>query len=396
VSQHRPIAPSPRGVVYASSMSNDLGAPGDAPSTLTRRRESPEFLFRRFSDQLGPLVGRAIALLGSGSESATPIETALGELFTPRDHELAGMRAESLFREVAIALGQVEYLKQEDQGDWFTHGINAAPVDFLLGLNNGHRLAVEVKNCHKTLGAIGFKKSYISALERYSRIVAHDLKVAIYWSKWRMWTLVDPRFFEDVGPDRVRLSFESANMWNEMSRLGDRILMTRPPIGLRVRVKTQGVQEFSTRKTEREFLVERLTVLAGGREVESTEIASMVLQFLMHGTWASSGWDYRSEGGQEFVELLSSPPEYQPASADSGLEIVGALSTLCSNAILEKLGESGADLPHGTCGYEYGEMVRLVPADFNFDNPDLRLAVLRVQPPDPPAPGEEHPDATGK
>lgn len=160
-----------------------------------RRRESLRYVLSRFKSELGDALNLALDEDGS-VRSATD---ALSSILSLERHEIVGLRTETLFRELAVALGQTSYVKQEDQGDWITQDVSAKPVDFLVGLKNGMRFAIEVKNCHKETGALSLRSSDVSELENYAQLVCHELRLAIYWSKWRLWTLVDPTCFESDG-----------------------------------------------------------------------------------------------------------------------------------------------------------------------------------------------------
>jgi hypothetical protein len=78
-----------------------------------------------------------------------------------------------------------------------------------------------------------FNEAYLPKLRRYADRFQRDLKIAIYWPQWKnMWTIVSVDKIRLQGPHRC-ISFPEAMVVNEMRLLGDWIIATTPPLGLR-------------------------------------------------------------------------------------------------------------------------------------------------------------------
>jgi len=148
---------------------------------------------------------------------------------------LHGKRVESMFGHVAGALGQCRLIKQEDGGAVFADpgGENLAIPDWSIVTKDGQRLLVEVKNFHMKYFTSKFKRrhAYLRKLEEYAKLNAAELKIAIYFSRVNIWTLLSPQAFFVEGR-HIWTDFAYAMARNEMALLGDRTINTRPPLTL--------------------------------------------------------------------------------------------------------------------------------------------------------------------
>ncbi len=147
---------------------------------------------------------------------------------------LHGRRVEAMFGHVAASLGQCVAIKQEDSGEVYVTDADVQPPDYRVVLNDGDEFFVEVKNCHKTDPSYKYsiKKSYLNALQKYAKLFNKHVKIAIYWSKWNVWTLISSDILESDG-SRYTTTFLQAMKKNEMGTIGDIIIGTIPPLTLR-------------------------------------------------------------------------------------------------------------------------------------------------------------------
>jgi len=148
---------------------------------------------------------------------------------------LHGKRVEAMFGHVAGALGHCRLIKQEDGGAVFADpGVEDLAVpDWGIVTKDGQRLLVEVKNFHMKDFTSRFKRphAYLRKLEEYARLNAAELKIAIYFSRVNVWTLLSPGAFFVEGR-HVWIDFAYAMVRNEMALLGDRTISTKPPLEL--------------------------------------------------------------------------------------------------------------------------------------------------------------------
>ena len=292
--------------------------------------------------------------------------------------------------ELVNALGRFKYIKQEDQGNWLTRDQCAQPPDYLVGDNLGRRLAVEVKNCHKVTGNFSLRADIISQLEAYADIVGHRLKFAIFWSRWREWTLVDPSFFKQSAssPDRKTIAFGDAVIVNEMNALGDVGLYTKPP--LCVRAKFTRLQSKKGPIDEFSFMarIDAIKITAAGRVLDRALDRRICLHLMFYGSWPSHDWTVQNIDGDEYFVLESSPPPGPPSCSIPGYASIGNLSRHFSNAALGSLTAEQVEIPEGVGGLDHAHLGNLIPPDFDFHNSGLDLIVFHVIPRDIP-PGDE-------
>ena len=92
--------------------------------------------------------------------------------------------------------------------------------DYRLVNDDGQQFLVEVKNCHKKKldSRVVFKAQYLSELQAYSALVRAELRLAIYWSIFKMWTLISPQDLRLDGSDWTT-TFGDAMMQNWMAAL---------------------------------------------------------------------------------------------------------------------------------------------------------------------------------
>ena len=76
-------------------------------------------------------------------------------------------------------------------------------------------------------------RAYREKLEAYAAATGGQLKLAIYWARWAIWTLVSPERLADVD-GILTLDMPTAMRANELGRLGDRTIGTRPPLRLQL------------------------------------------------------------------------------------------------------------------------------------------------------------------
>jgi len=73
--------------------------------------------------------------------------------------------------------------------------------------------------------------AYLASLQAYADAVGVPLRLALYWSRWNLWTVIAPEGFRrsDGG---LRVTMMEAVMANEFGRLGDVSIFTKAPLRL--------------------------------------------------------------------------------------------------------------------------------------------------------------------
>ena len=122
-------------------------------------------------------------------------------------------------------------IREEDVGDIYATTA-VQPPDYRIVLLDGTELLIEVKNCHHLKKPLRLKSDYVARLENYGRVLNRPVKLAIYWSRWCVWTMVPLEALRVAGAGST-LSFPDAMMTNEMAVLGDHMIGTTPPLAVR-------------------------------------------------------------------------------------------------------------------------------------------------------------------
>ena len=149
---------------------------------------------------------------------------------------LHGQRTQAMFQAMLVSLGSYSMLKVEDMGRIYPEDRFNVP-DFRVVLSDGTQWLIEVKNVYvddlfrqeRRL----MTRAYREKLEKYSAATGGQLKLAVFWAKWGLWTLVSPERLVDVDGN-LKLDMQTAMYMNELSRLGDLSIGTRPPLRLRL------------------------------------------------------------------------------------------------------------------------------------------------------------------
>lgn len=147
---------------------------------------------------------------------------------------LHGLRVEALFRAMLVALGGFTLLTDVDGGEPYFDDAGG-PVklpDFSIVDRDGQQLLVEVKSVppgRDPLAAHTISKTETLGLQRYGQLMNAPLALAHYWTAWNRWTLVRPDRLKPVRK-RYGIGPQEAFASNELSRFGDCLVGTRPPL----------------------------------------------------------------------------------------------------------------------------------------------------------------------
>lgn len=239
---------------------------------------------------------------------------------------LRGQRTEAMFESLLVSLGDVALVKAEDGGRFFAAQDFRAP-DFRVVLRDGAHWLIEVKHVYapdpwRQRRRI-FSAGYFRALAAYARATGAELKVAIYWARWSIWTLVAPdRLIGAKGA--LDLDLATAVQANEMARLGDRMIGTRAPLRLHLSTNPERTSPIDADGTV-SVTFDAAQLFCGDTAVTDPveqEIASI---FMQHGEWVADGPFADVDGDRlRAVEFTWAPEEV----TDQGFEMVGTLSRM--------------------------------------------------------------------
>ena len=198
---------------------------------------------------------------------------------------LHGWRVQSLFRGVVVALDSIKLIKDEDAGDAL-HGLSEIAVpDFRVVTDSGDQLLIEVKNASQKTPTSDYsmRAKDLDGLQAYSDLVKTPLRVALYWWKWNLWSLVDPGALTADGA-KYRITLPEAMMANEMSGLGDRSLGTEYPLQFRLTADPTVSREVGDDGSV-DFTVGDAQLLVDNRVIFTDSEKQIAWNLMLHGGW---------------------------------------------------------------------------------------------------------------
>ena len=215
--------------------------------------------------------------------------TAVGEALTKvlKDPSvLYGHRTEAMFEAMLVSLGGCALITSEDNGRIHPRDSYLAP-DFRVVLLDGTQWLIEVKNAYiqdpSHQQRLFMKQAYRKKLERFAAATGGQLKLAVYWARWHIWTLVTPEDFVDEDGN-LNLDMTTGLLHNEMGCLGDRLIGTVPPLTLRLDAVPDLMEPLATDGTVT-FTVSDVRIYSGEvqlLEPTDVEIAWMLMRY---GRW---------------------------------------------------------------------------------------------------------------
>jgi hypothetical protein len=289
---------------------------------------------------------------------------------------LHGWRVQTLFVEMVVSLGGVILIKQEDAGDVYFRGDKPKVPDFRIVLRDNSRLLVEIKNHWSAREMDNFSMSVgeLAGLKNYAGLVGDaDLRLAVYWSRWNLWSLVKLDRLT-IADGRARISMSEALKANEMSDLGDMMLATKSPIRLKI-----PAQQLASGDPRQGVAVRlgRPEWTCAGRLLQRKVERQLATFLMMYGPWpVNDRIDLRN--GKVRSITFEAAPEMPDENQD--FESLTLLSSLYSNYFNQAtLSESSTVRALGT-STNPRRLGSLVPMDYRSDNLPIWRFVVQSSP----------------
>lgn len=198
------------------------------------------------------------------------------------DQRQHGHRIESMFAYMAGALGNCNLVKQEDASGLCLVADDKITVpDYRITTKDGVTFLVEVKNCRKR--KISFKQTYIKSLKKYAELSNWDLKIAIYWSNLKIWTMISPSWF-NYQKDKYCVHLDKALAMNEMALLNDRMIATKPPLRLKLIMDEEKTSEID-KNGKCLFTIRDVEIFCGYALIEDILEKNIAFQLILAGKW---------------------------------------------------------------------------------------------------------------
>lgn len=223
---------------------------------------------------------------------------------------LYGIRIESLFEATIISLGQYRLFKTEDVGRVHSPVQLRAP-DFRIVLEDGNQWLVEVKSAYSSdplQQKIKLTAAYLKSIKSYADIVGVPLKLAIFWPRWKLWTLISPEKFSTQGGGLV-VTMGEAMMANQMGELGDVHINTVAPLKLVLEADKNKPSQLHDNGVV-EFTIRNASLLSGNVKLIALQDQRLAWILMSYGQWITADVHVKQNGGTiEGVEYIVGPRE---------------------------------------------------------------------------------------
>ena len=246
-----------------------------------------------------------------------------------------------MFEDLLVSLGEYSLLKVEDTGRVVPADSIKVP-DFRVVLPDGEQWLIEVKNVYIRNPALSQQKrrlmtpEYRKKLENYASATGGHLKLAVFWARWGLWTLVSPAHLVDADGN-VTLDMVTAVKENELGILGDLKIGTVPPLSLRFVADPAKARSVSPEGTF-EFTIAAVRFYCGDVEILDPIEKNIAWIFMLYGDWEENGpHPLVKDETLTGVEFRWEPPE----PTDQGFDIIGTLSTMFARYYAERTVDDG-------------------------------------------------------
>ena len=257
------------------------------------------------------------------------VERALGDPALVHGH-----RAEAMFEAMLLSLGEYALLKPEDVGRVHPNEIYQVP-DFRVVLKDGRQWLIEVKNVY--IDEPGdqerqiMTRAYWEKLEAYAAATGGELKLAVFWARWAMWSLITPSKLIDANGN-LSLNMLTSMKANELGELGDRTIGTRFPLRFRV-LADQEKPSAMTPDGIAQFTIGGVQMFCGDEEILDPTEREIAWIFMQHGQWEELGPEAELLGGR----LTAVEYRWEPINRQNeGFEIIGTLSRMFTRYYAEQ------------------------------------------------------------
>lgn len=306
-----------------------------------------------------------------------------GSVQTPT--RLHGLRVEALFRAMLVALGGFTLLTDVDGGEPYFDDAGG-PVklpDFSIVDRDGQQLLVEVKSVsprRDPLKPHTISKTEMLGLQRYGKLMNAPVAMAHYWTAWNRWTLVPLDRLTPIGK-RYGIGLQEAFAANELSRFGDCLVGTRPPLTFVLNVEPTTTARPPAASQVRVTGVE---VSAAGVVLEDDREANIAWYLMRFGDWPTGDPQMRFEDSvPRAIEIsVAPPPENRELVEQQGFAGIGMLSSLYSSLYNELTLTPDGEVRELRHEPDPGELAALIPDDY-WDRKDRALSLWRfhIEPP---------------
>ncbi len=252
---------------------------------------------------------------------------------------LQGQRAEAMFEALVVSLAEVKMVKPEDCGRVFASE-DMTPPDFRVVLKDGTNWLIEVKNVYERNAFRQRRhlltRNYRNSLERYAAATGGTLKLAVFWARWSLWTLVDPEKLAPGGGD-LTLDMMNALKVNELASLGDESIGMRAPLVLRLTMNPERTSSIAPDGSVH-LTIGKADIFSDGFELSDRSDQQIAWTVMQYGDWEISEPRAVVDGERLIaLEFECAPPE----RSNQGFEIAGFLSRMFARYYADRTVKNG-------------------------------------------------------
>lgn len=275
-------------------------------------------------------IGKRRSITLDGTDSHAQFLSFVAQALTnsrQNPAQLHGRHTEAKFGFVAASLGECAIIKEEDAGEVYVENAESlVPPDYRLRLRSGEELFVEAKNHHKKQASSEWrvKDTYLQSLLAYASAFDRELKLAIFWSRMNLWSLVAPERLTRRGKWHS-ITLGEAMKASEMGLLGEVMIGTRPPLVFKI-ITDPGAPRTVDADGQCAFTIGGVQFFCAGQQIDDRLERDLAWYFIRYGSWACTNNAQITDGVLESIEFVFEPQEQE----DQGFELLGPLSGMIS------------------------------------------------------------------
>lgn len=250
-----------------------------------------------------------------------------------------GFRVQTMFAYLAASLGACRMITEEDAGEFYTDTPHLKRPDFRILTCDGAECFVEVKNFNQSdpVAPYLLKRDYVDSLRSYADAFKKPLLIAIYWARWKLWTLNPLTSFSQT-ENGYSISLVDTGKTDQKSLLGDCMIGIPKPLALRFYTDPEKPRKMD-QDGQVQFTIQRTAFVAAEQEIVDPFEKKLAWFFLRYGRWEDFAHPAQIVDG----ELLhfDTQGEREDPNPDQAFLIVGQLSEMITRQFDEKTTEGG-------------------------------------------------------
>ena len=282
-----------------------------------------------------------------------------------------------MFEAMLVSLGNYSLLKPEDVGRIHPDEHFCVP-DFRVVLKDGTQWLIEVKNVYIENRALVqqerqlMTRAYREKLEAYAAATGGELKLAVFWPRWAIWTLVSPELLVDENGE-LTLDMQTALKASELGKLGDRSIGTRPPLRLRLIADPEKTSAVAADGTVN-LTIGDVKLFCGENEILDPVERNIAWALMLYGQWEENDHEVELVGKTlKSIEFQWEPEE----RINDGFEMIGILSSMFAKYYAEMTVDKN-EVVQVNAPLRPGWFEPLISRD--YEKKDLPLRIFILQP----------------